>query len=556
MSEKKSIESCVLLQSTTYPLNASCTKVGTVGLEFRNGEYKPAVQVSNAQNLYKGIVLDCEAANNAAVGPTRPYVQQNVSANNTIAAAAAVLPSAVPNYCNVAGCTLHHPAPTAFTPYRRLAAIQPKPSTSNIQASSLRPIASQGVNAVNRDEPRSVPPLRLRRVDVDAASPPPRPARGIAQQDSAEVSGVRGNEPRRVPALRLRRIIVPTRAARQEEESVQIKEVSTDQPTRDPQLPVWSVVQEPSVAIPRTLGEQGLGESTPAIIPQATRPRLSSIPENPSIQLNFSRPPLDNTLSGQIIPISIPNLNPIYNENTIDYAQENCSNTKQNRVTLSREGLTYIMKGTLRYIHIEEKDIVLGVKERTQRVDEILKSHKFLKIEYKKQEEGETIRVRLETSNESALLALDLLKESGWIPEEKSPSESETDPASEGESEDSPKSPELESDVEVIETETPGIIEISDEEGPVEEIDKNKFRLTFPRYISLAEVRKKLISMGTVADYKLNGIEETGALRATVKYEYAYQATRAKEELSRAGFKIHDITKPAPFNPHKREREE
>ncbi|CAB0043778.1 unnamed protein product [Trichogramma brassicae] len=61
MSEKKSIESCVLLQSTTYPLNASCTKMGTVGLEFRNGEYKPAVQVSNAQNLYKGIVLDRDA---------------------------------------------------------------------------------------------------------------------------------------------------------------------------------------------------------------------------------------------------------------------------------------------------------------------------------------------------------------------------------------------------------------------------------------------------------------------------------------------------------------
>ncbi|XP_023317289.1 uncharacterized protein LOC111694219 [Trichogramma pretiosum] len=48
-----------------------------------------------------------------------------------------------------------------------------------------------GVNAVNSDEPRSVPPLRLRRVDVNAASPPPRPARGIAQQDAAEVSGVR-----------------------------------------------------------------------------------------------------------------------------------------------------------------------------------------------------------------------------------------------------------------------------------------------------------------------------------------------------------------------------
>ncbi|CAB0044204.1 unnamed protein product [Trichogramma brassicae] len=69
------------------------------------------------------------------------------------------------------------------------------------------------------------------------------------------------------------------------------------------------------------------------------------------------------------------------------------------------------MKGTIKYINIEEKDIVLGVKERTQQVDEILKSHRSLEIEYKKEVEGETIRVRLETSNRSALLALDLLKE-------------------------------------------------------------------------------------------------------------------------------------------------
>ncbi|CAB0027954.1 unnamed protein product [Trichogramma brassicae] len=93
--------------------------------------------------------------------------------------------------------------------------------------------------------------------------------------------------------------------------------------------------------------------STPAVVAQTTRPRLSSIPENPSIQLNFSRPPLDNTLSDQIIPIAIPNLNPIYNENTIDYAQENCSNTRQNRVTLSREGLTYVNDHIAHFIYAD-----------------------------------------------------------------------------------------------------------------------------------------------------------------------------------------------------------
>ncbi|CAB0040138.1 unnamed protein product [Trichogramma brassicae] len=93
--------------------------------------------------------------------------------------------------------------------------------------------------------------------------------------------------------------------------------------------------------------------STPAVVAQTTRPRLSSIPENPCIQLNFSRPPLDNTLSDQIIPIAIPNLNPIYNENTIDYAQENCSNTRQNRVTLSREGLTYVNDHIAHFIYAD-----------------------------------------------------------------------------------------------------------------------------------------------------------------------------------------------------------
>ncbi|KAL7297081.1 hypothetical protein TKK_0009506 [Trichogramma kaykai] len=61
MSEvKKSVVTC-LLQSATYPLNPSGSKTATVGLEFRDGEYKPVVQISAELGLDKGIILDRNA---------------------------------------------------------------------------------------------------------------------------------------------------------------------------------------------------------------------------------------------------------------------------------------------------------------------------------------------------------------------------------------------------------------------------------------------------------------------------------------------------------------
>uniref|UniRef100_A0ABD2VT92 Uncharacterized protein n=1 Tax=Trichogramma kaykai TaxID=54128 RepID=A0ABD2VT92_9HYME len=57
-SAGKTSKACVLLQSTTYPMNNSCSKFATVGLEFYDGEYRPAVQISSASKLYNGIVLN------------------------------------------------------------------------------------------------------------------------------------------------------------------------------------------------------------------------------------------------------------------------------------------------------------------------------------------------------------------------------------------------------------------------------------------------------------------------------------------------------------------
>ncbi|CAB0040038.1 unnamed protein product [Trichogramma brassicae] len=47
-----------LRRSTTYPLNSSCSKLGTVGLEFRDGEYRPAVLIAATQKLGSGVVFD------------------------------------------------------------------------------------------------------------------------------------------------------------------------------------------------------------------------------------------------------------------------------------------------------------------------------------------------------------------------------------------------------------------------------------------------------------------------------------------------------------------
>ncbi|XP_023313458.1 uncharacterized protein LOC111693304 [Trichogramma pretiosum] len=60
MAAKKSSEEkqCYLLQSTTYPLNNSCSKYATVGLEFYGGQYRPAVQISKSEHMYSGIVLN------------------------------------------------------------------------------------------------------------------------------------------------------------------------------------------------------------------------------------------------------------------------------------------------------------------------------------------------------------------------------------------------------------------------------------------------------------------------------------------------------------------
>ncbi|CAB0040669.1 unnamed protein product [Trichogramma brassicae] len=156
-----------------------------------------------------------------------------------------------------------------------------------------------------------------------------------------------------------------------------------------------------------------------------------------------------------------------------------------------------IMENNVRYIHIEEKAIVVGMRERDNQIDEALEKYELLEVVYGQGEVGKTINIKLSTPAKSALLALELLELSGWIPNKGSSPENGT--SSEEESEHDVKSPETsetnertpeeeDSEVEIITTEKKmEVIELSDEEVPTIEKDGHKFELTFPRSIAIMQ---------------------------------------------------------------------
>ncbi|CAB0040139.1 unnamed protein product [Trichogramma brassicae] len=143
-----------------------------------------------------------------------------------------------------------------------------------------------------------------------------------------------------------------------------------------------------------------------------------------------------------------------------------------------------IMENNVRYIHIEEKAIVVGMRERDNQIDEALEKYELLEVVYGQGEVGKTINIKLSTPAKSALLALELLELSGWIPNKGSSPENGT--SSEEESEHDVKSPETsetnertpeeeDSEVEIITTEKKmEVIELSDEEVPTIEKDGHK----------------------------------------------------------------------------------
>ncbi|CAB0027953.1 unnamed protein product, partial [Trichogramma brassicae] len=130
------------------------------------------------------------------------------------------------------------------------------------------------------------------------------------------------------------------------------------------------------------------------------------------------------------------------------------------------------------------------MRERDNQIDEALEKYELLEVVYGQGEVGKTINIKLSTRAKSALLALELLELSGWIPNKGSSPENGT--SSEEESEHDVKSPETsetnertpeeeDSEVEIITTEKKmEVIELSDEEVPTIEKDGHKFRTHLP----------------------------------------------------------------------------
>uniref|UniRef100_A0ABD2W529 Uncharacterized protein n=1 Tax=Trichogramma kaykai TaxID=54128 RepID=A0ABD2W529_9HYME len=187
------------------------------------------------------------------------------------------------------------------------------------------------------------------------------------------------------------------------------------------------------------------------------------------------------------------------------------------------------MEKKLRYIHIEEKIIVVGINGRENQIDEASKRYEPLEIAYTKGEIGEIIHIKLPTPNRSAQLALELIEMSGWIPSMDSSPEHR--PSSEEESEDDLESlmmfgikerstsEEKDSEIEIVETaEQTEVIELLDEEITTSETDGHRFEIAFSRGIAIMQVRKTLTQARRFLDFKLRGINEAGEFIASVRY--------------------------------------